>query len=324
MLERWEGRETLDLAAEMSRLTLRIAGETLFSMDVSGESGVVSQALDAVLSGFIRSVTNPLARYLPLPSTIRSRRAAKELDSVVRGIISRRRKEGGERDDLLGMFMGAKDEQTGEGMDDEQLRDEVLTMLLAGHETTANALAWTLFELSQNPEVTRKLEEEVDTVMGQAPFSMEHLGGLTWTEQVLKESLRLHPPAWIESRKCLEDDTVGGYHLPAGSFVFVCQYVIHRHPRFWTDPLQFSPDRFGTGPQLCPDGSPRPRLAWFPFGAGQRKCIGEHFAMLESKILTALIARRYRFELQPGWEVRPEPTVTLRPRGGLPMRIRKR
>lgn len=317
-----EGR-TLDMAAEMSRLTLRIAGETFFSMDISQQSGQVAPALDVVLSGFIRGVLNPLAARLPLPATLRHRKAIATLDEVVRGIVAKRRAEGGGGEDLLGLLMAARDEETGEGMSDEQLRDEILTMLIAGHETTANALAWTIYRLSQHADVDARLHSELLSVE-EGPAMARELANLPWLDMTLRESLRLHPPAWVESRMALDDDEVGGYRIPAGTFVFLSQYAVHRNPRLWEDPDRFDPERFLPERQVCPDGSPRPRLAWFPFGAGQRKCIGEGFAMMESKIVLSILARRFRFALKPGHRVESEATVTLRPRGGLPMRVSAR
>ncbi len=331
LAERWEtaAREgqVLDMAAQMSQLTLRIAGETFFSMDISQASGEVGQALDTVLSGFIRGVLNPLAARLPLPATFRHRAAIRTLHAVVDDIVRRRRAAlaSGQAagNDLLGMLLAARDEETGEGMSDAQLRDEILTMLLAGHETTANALAWTLYRLSQHADVDQRLHSELMTTP-EGPMSQESLSQLRWLDLTLRETLRLHPPAWVESRKAIADDEVGGYRVPAGAFVFLSQYAIHRNPRLWTDPERFDPERFLPERQTCPDGSPRPRLAWFPFGAGQRKCIGEHFAMIEMKIVLSILARRFSFSLLPGRRVEHEATVTLRPRGGLPMRVARR
>ena len=306
-----------------SQLTLRIAGETLFSMDISGDSDEVGNALSDMLGGFLPTITNPLLAMFPTPSRTRMRRGHATLDHVVRDIIARRRlqdPDGKNTEDLLGMFMAARDED-GHGMSDEQLRDEVLTMLLAGHETTANALAWTFWHLANNPEAADKLREEVDGLSG--PL-LERYPKLAWTGQVLDESMRLTPPAWAESRMALEDDVIGGFHIPAGSFVFMPQYAIHRNPKYWADPERFDPTRFGPGPHLCPDGSPRPRQAFVPFGDGQRKCIGEHFAKMEARIVLSELARRFRVEALPGQTVGMEPTVTLRPRGGLPMRVVRR
>lgn len=322
LADRWalQAGQIVDVAEAMNRLTLRIAGETLFSLDISGESDEVGTALSDMLGGFIPTITNPLLTWFPSPARTRMRRGKDTLDRVVREIIARRRAQdprGENTDDLLGMFMAARDED-GQGMSDEQLRDEVLTMLLAGHETTANALAWTFWHLANAPEATQKLHEELDALSG--PL-LESYPRLTWTGQVLDESMRLTPPAWVESRMAVEADVIDGFHIPAGSFVFIPQFAIHRSPKYWHEPLRFDPTRFGPGPHTCPDGSPRPKQAFLPFGDGQRKCIGEHFAKMEARIVLSTLARRFRLEALPGQTVGMEPTVTLRPRDGLPLRV---
>lgn len=316
----------VDVAESMNRLALRIAGETLFSLDISGEANSIGLALGDMLGGFLKTITNPLRNYLPLPSTFRYHRARRELDRVVYDIIRRRRADdpnGENQSDLLGMFMAARDED-GTGMSDEQLRDEVLTMLLAGHETTANTLAWTFVHLSDQPEVLSRLQTEVDSVMPGGNFSLERYPQLTYTEQVIKESMRLTPPVWVESRMAVADDVLCGHHVPAGSFVFMSQYAMHRHPKYWIDADRFNPDRFGPGAHLTPSGEPRPRGAYFPFSDGQRKCIGEHFANMEARILLSMLVRRFSFERTQSGPVSAEPSVTLRPRGGVPMRLTRR
>lgn len=320
----WQGAaergEVVDVAEAMNQLALKIAGETLFSLDISGESDAIGTALSGLLGGFLATITNPLRQYLPFPSTFRYRKARRTLDALVYDIIARRRADPVEHDDLLGLFMSARDEE-GQGMSDEQLRDEVLTMLLAGHETTANALAWTFHHLSTNPEAAARLGAELDAVLPDGRFTLERYPALTYTQAVLDESMRLSPPAWVESRRAEADDEIGGYHIPRGSFVFLPQYAIHRHPAYWADPTRFDPDRFGPGPHLTPDGSPRPRGAFFPFGDGQRKCIGEHFAKMEARIILSILASRFTFTPVPGHRVETDPSVTLRPRGGLPLQL---
>lgn len=320
------GGTVVDVAEAMNQLTLRIAGETLFSRDISGEANSIGQALGHVLGGFLASVANPLRNYLPFPSTFRYHLARRELDRVVYDIIRRRRADdpnGENQSDLLGMFMAARDED-GTGMSDEQLRDEILTMLLAGHETTANALAWAFVHLSEAPDVLSRLHAEVDTVMPDGGFTLDRYPQLAYTDQVLKESMRLTPPVWFVARKAVNADVLCGHHIPAGSFVYFSQYATHRHPKFWIDADRFDPERFGPGTHLTPAGDPRPRGAYFPFSEGQRKCIGEHFANMETRILLSTLVRRYSFERVDTVPVVAEPSVTLRPRGGLPMRLVKR
>lgn len=308
LADRWvaaaRSGETVDIAEQMNGLTLRVACQTLFSLDISQHAGSISEAVSDLLGGFVRSVTNPLLLQLPLPSTRRWYRALRTLDGVVRGIIARRRAEGAEHQDLLGLLMAARDSETGEALGDEQLRDEVLTMLVAGHETTANALTWTIYRLSQHPDVAARLGEP------------------GWMDLVLKESMRLHPPAWVVTRRALQPDTLSGMAVPRGGFVFLSPYAIHRNPAIWSDPERFDPERFLPERGVCPDGSPRPKLAYLPFGAGQRKCIGEPFAMLEASVMLGVLAERFRFELAPGWIVRNDASVTLRPKGGMPVRLR--
>ena len=310
----------LDVAEEMNRLTLRIAGETLFSTDISGESDVVGRSLAILLEQFHVHVSTPLPypEYMPTPGNFRFWRAKKAMDGVVNGLIAERRRDGGGQNDLLGMFMEARDEETGEGMSDAQLRDEVVTMLNAGHETTANALTFTLYLLSKHPDVARRLEAEVDAVLGERQPTVDDLKTLTYTMQVLRESLRLYPPVWALGRMPSEDVEIAGYHVARGSYVFVSQYAVHRNPRLWENPEGFDPDRFGA------DREPPDRFAYFPFSRGRRQCIGDRFAEMEAVLILAVLCRRYRFAVEPGHRLVLEPSVTLRPRGGLRMRVTRR
>jgi len=331
LLSDWGTREgeLVDVSAEMARVTLRIAGETLFSQDISAEGHAVGDALGEVLHAFGRlAVTaNPLAAWLPTPANWRYHRALRTLDRVVRGIVSARREEvdGDDKLDLLGLFMAARDPETGEAMPDELLRDEVLTMLLAGHETTAGALTWAMFLLARHPEVADRIAEEVDNIVGDGVLDVGTVRGLTLTRAVVLESMRLYPPVWVTARMAREDDVLGGQHIPAGTFVFASQAIVHRHPRYWVEPDRFRPERFIDDPAVCPDGSPRPRSAFLPFAAGSRKCIGEHFAMMEAVLLLAMVVRRFRLHLpHDGYAPEPMASVTLRPKDGLPLRLERR
>ncbi|MFT5683745.1 MAG: cytochrome P450 [Myxococcota bacterium] len=314
-----------DVADAMNRLTLRIAGRCFFGQDISEESSEIGSALSAVLDEFTRLVAAPFVgfEHIPTPRNLRYRRAVLALDAAAREIIAARREamERGEDggNDLLSMLLEARDPETGEGLSDQALRDEVLTMLLAGHETTANSLAWTLILLSRHPDVARKVEAEVDAVIGDGPVGFGEAMKLDWTGKVIKESMRLYPPAWVISRRAVEDDVIDGFPVPAGAFIFVSPYLIHRHPRYWENPEGFDPGRFDPERSVCPDGSPRPKDAYLPFGAGQRKCIGSHFAELEARIVLGVLMRRLRMSLLPGEVAQPAASITLRPEGGTRM-----
>jgi cytochrome P450 len=308
------GGQPFDVAEDFIHLTLRIAGLTLFGTEVGDESRAIGEALGRVQTAANKRLTQllPLPRFLPLPSHRRFERDVATLDRVVRAIIERRRREGGEHHDLLQMLMEARDEDTGERMSDTQLRDEVLTLLLAGHETTASALAWTVVLLSRNPEARQRLEAELARELAGRPPTVEDLPKLAFTRRVVDESLRLYPPAWIFSRAAIQDDVVGGFRVPRGTFVLMLPWVTHRHPKLWENPETFDPDRF-----LPERERERPRFAWFPFGGGPRQCIGNQFALMELVLVLATLLQRVRLELAPGRAFTPAPAITLRPRPGV-------
>ena len=321
MLERWDERvrrdEVLDVDAEMMALTLRIVGQCLMSADLSDESDDVGRAVAIMLRQTVERITRPLSPplFVPTPRNRAFTSARARLDALVFAIIEARRKSQGEHRDLLAMFMEARDEETGEGMSDRQLRDEVMTMVLAGHETTANALTWTFFLLSQHPEAGAELARELQRVLGGRPPTIGDLEALPYTEAVVKESMRLYPPVWMMARSVMERDEVGGVMLPKGSMVFLSPWVTQRDRRFWSSPERFEPERF-----LRPEIEDVPKYAYFPFAGGPRVCIGNGFAMMEAKLLVATILQRHRLTLEPGHPVEPEPTITLRPRHGMRMR----
>ena len=309
----------VDASAEMMRLTLRIVGETLLGADVSGESDRVGQALAYLLEDTNRRINLMLDIPLswPLPRNRRYLASRGELDGIVRGLIEARRRAREPAADLLSMLMEARDDETGQGMDDEQLRDEVMTMFLAGHETTANALSWTLALLSSHPWVEARLRDELAGVLGGRAPTLDDLPKLRLGRMVLKESMRLYPPAWMIGRAPVQDELVAGFRLPKDSLVFVSPYVTHRHPAFWDNPEGFDPERFTPEREAA-----RPKFAYFPFGGGPRQCIGSGFAQMEAELLLATLLSRCRFALVPGHPVEPEPLVTLRPRHGLLMTVR--
>lgn len=321
LLEEWRGRDSsqpMDVHVEAMRLTLRIVGHALFSTDLSAESGELGRALDDVLP-FVQKRTEALVNIpvsWPLPSHRRYRRAQRSLDKIVDSLIEAHRNAGDNAPrDLLSMLLAVRDPETGEAMDTRQVRDEVMTFLLAGHETTANAVAWTLLLLGQHPDVQSRLLGEIDSVLGDRTPTVEDIPRLDLTRRVLQESMRLYPPAWLIEREALVDDSIDGYHVPKGSVVMLCLYTTHRHPDFWDDPERFDPDRF-----LADRHQHRSRGAYFPFGAGQRQCIGEGFAMMEMMLVLPMLVRQFRFEPVEGHRIEVDPGVTLRPKHGILMR----
>lgn len=324
MLERWRARPDpsapLNLADEMARTTLSIASRALFSTQVIGEADRVLPALTVAqqeVNGRVLALF-PLPLALPTPGNRAFLRARQTLDAVVFDIIARRRRGETTAQDLLAMLMEARDADTGESMTDAQLRDELMTLFIAGYETTANALSWTWTLLARHPDVEERARAEVAQVLGDRVPEAEDIPKLRYLSQVIEESMRLHPPAWVMVRQALEEDVVGGFHVPANPrlVVAISPWVIHRQPSLWPEPERFDPDRF------TPERSAgRPRMAYLPFGAGQRHCIGNHFAMMEMVLLLAQVLRCYRLRTVPGWKVEEEPLVALRPRGGVPMHL---
>lgn len=316
MLARWE-TQPLDMMHEMMDLTQRIAARSLFGADVGAAAEAVARAVPMALDEASRRMTTlvDLPKWLPTPGNLRYQAAIRELDRVVNGIIEARRRNPGEQVDLLARLLAARDPETGEGMSDQQLRDEVMTVFLAGHETTATALTWMWYLVAGAPEVEARLHAEVDAVVaGEAP-TLEEASRLTYTTQVLEEAMRLFPPVWFIKREAVEEDEVGGYRIEKSREIGIVPYVTHRHPEFWENPSAFDPDRFA--PERA---AGRHRFAFFPFSGGPRVCVGGHFAMLEAKIIVATVARRYRLASVPGARVEPKPSVTLRPRYGMWLR----
>lgn len=313
---RWRNGETLDMAEEMTSLTLAIVGRTLFSVDVESEAREVGEALTAVLGTFgtLMLPGGDILRKLPIPSVRRAARAREMLDRTIYRIITERRKSGRDHGDLLSMLLLAQDEDDGGTMTDKQVRDEALTLFLAGHETTANALTWTWYLLSQNPEVELKLLAELYDVLGARAPSFDDLPNLRYTEMVLAEALRLYPPAWSMARLAAEEYEVAGYRVPAGSIIAMSPYLMHRKPEYYPDPERFEPYRWRPGQR-----DKRPKFAYFPFGGGPRVCIGERFAWMEGTLLIATIARCWHMRVTPGHIVEIRPQITLRTRHGMRM-----
>ena len=323
MLDQWqdfaEREQPLDVAAEMLRLTLRIVSKALFNSDLSHEMRTVDQAIttvNKVLSDYIYIPFPPL--NVPTPRNRSLQAASRTFDQVVYDIITWRRQQNTDTGDLLSMLLSARDEETGQGMDDQQVRDEVITLLIAGHETVSTALTWTWYLLSHYPDVERRLHTELDTVLGGQIPKVEHLARLSYTRMVLEEALRLYPPAWVFGRKAIADDEIGGYFIPANSMIVLSPYLTHRHPAFWENPELFDPERF------TPERSAgRPHYAYFPFGGGPRMCIGSNFALMEMQLILATVVQRYQLHLVPGHPVEPEALLSLRPRYGLRMTLQR-
>jgi cytochrome P450 len=318
MLTHWQqyeaSGEAFDVAQEMMRLTFAIVGRTLFSVDLSGEAEAIGPALTVALEWAndrtVQLVRLPLS--VPTPANRRVLRAIETLDAMVFRIIEERRRRPAGGHDLLSMLLEARDERTGEGMSDQQLRDEVMTLVLAGHETTANALTWTLYLLSKHPTVARRLRAEVVGVLGERVPTSDDLPQLPYTLRVIEEALRLYPPAWWIERQSVRADEIGEYSIEPQAFVAIVPYAMHRHPTYWDNPEGFDPDRFA--PERAAD---RPKFAYLPFGGGPRQCIGNGFALMEAQLVLAMLMQHYRLDLVPGHPVEPEPLVTLRARHGV-------
>lgn len=322
MLDRWQvyaaNQQPLDVTREMTALTLRVVGQALFSTDTGSQADRVGQSFTLLSEDLVRRFRS-MSLFPPVLPTRRDRRfrqARRELNTVVYEIINARRRHNADQGDLLAMLMQARDEETGATMDDDQLRAEVKTLLLAGHETTANLLSWTWYLLAQHPEVEQRLHAELVRVLGGRLPTVTDLPQLRYTRMVIDETLRLYPPAWIIPRKAARADQFGHYRIPAQSALLISPYVTHRHPEFWETPERFDPERFT--PERA---AARPRYAYFPFGGGPRLCIGNNFALMEAQLIVSTIAQRYRLRLVPEHPVEPEALITLRPRHGLPMRL---
>lgn len=312
-----------DLTPILSHLTLDIISRAMFSSDVQGTAAQVSHHIH-VLNGYaLRMLRNPwlflLPRCIPLPFTSGPVGSLNALNRIVTGIIQRRRTQPSEHDDLLSMLLSACAEETGRGMTDEQLRDEVMTIFVAGHETTANAMAWLLYLVSRHPEVEARLVAEITTNWPAEGLTPANLQNFTYLRQVIDESLRVYPSIWSVGRRCTEEDELGGFRIPVGMNVVVPIYYFHWSERFWKEPHKFDPERFA--PERRPPPEP---MIYFPFGAGPRSCIGNHFALQELMIMTILFYRALTFRVADGFKVEPDPLITLRPKYGMEMTLRRR
>jgi cytochrome P450 len=323
--ERWErlaaeGRE-IEIGAEMLRITLRVVGTTLFSHDLSGDADVLGDAIRVSFGHVSRRMTMPvsLPSWLPTAGNRRFGAARDVVHGAIDAMVRERRASGGERADLLGMLLAAQDAETGARMDDRQVRDEAVTLMLAGHETAATSLSWAWYLLAGNPGPAARMRQELDAVLGGRAPGVDDLPRLPYTRAVFDETLRLYPPAWSQPRETVREDEIGGFRIPPKTMVLVAQWVTQRRPDLWERAGEFVPERFvGAGPGTFPP------FAYYPFGGGARQCIGSAFALVESQIVLATLAQRFEPELVPGQEVVPDPTFILRPRHDIRMRLRRR
>ena len=320
LASRWKDAGVRDVHKDMMRLTLEIVAEALFGANVGDHAEVVGESLEAILTMVSDSLTLffPALSGLPTPKRLRFDRAIKRLDAIIYGVIEQRRATGAEGNDLLSMLLHAEDTD-GTRMSDKQLRDECMTLFLAGHETTALNLSWTWLLLARHPAVERKLALELQEVLGDRPATFADVPNLKYTGQVIAESLRMYPPAWSMGREAREDVEIGGYHVPRGGQIWFCPWAIQRDSRWFASPDAFRPERW--------DGDfakTLHRYAYFPFGGGPRFCIGQAFAQMEAVLILATLARSFRVDVEPSLEIVPDPSVTLRPKHGLSARITSR
>ncbi len=324
-LASWQPGERRDIHVEMMRITLDIAAKTLFGAEVGDEAQAIASAMEVAQQNFIGRFNSllPLPMWIPTPANLRMQRAVRKLDEVMYGIIRQRRADmqtPGNRStvsqsmggDLLSLLLRARDEDDGSAMTDRQLRDEAMTLFLAGHETTALVLSWTWFLLAEHPDAEQNLMAELDAVLAGRPPTADDWPRLKFTEMIALESMRLYPPAYVIGREAIVDCGIGGYAVPRGTTVLMPQWVVQRDPRFFEEPEKFRPERWGQERIKS-----LPKFAYFPFGGGPRVCIGQQFAMMELVLILATIAQKFRFRMQPGAMVKPVASFTLRPATGI-------
>ena len=326
--QRWQDGDHIDLAAEMSELTLHVVVKTLFNLELADTVRRIGAAFE-LSNDYIKSRDNqppPVRRLfhrLPLPFTRRFKRSLAYLDATVYDLIAQRRRSGLDGNDLLSLLLNVRDDEAENPQDavmtDQQVRDEVITLFAAGHETTAVALTWTWYLLATHTDVQARFHAELDDVIGNRAPTLADLSNLTLTDRILTESMRLYPPIWSTGRMAFEPIELDGYRIPAGAAIVAPQLIVHRDPRWFKDPLQFQPDRWT--PQFREN---LPRFAYYPFGGGPRLCIGEGFAWMEAKLLLAVLGQRWRMRHDAGHKIELQPLVSLRPKGGMPMYLERR
>lgn len=322
LMEDWKDGEVRDIHQDMMKVTLAIITETMFGKTVKEGADKIGHAIDVGL----KYVSTKATSFIDIPLSVPTRsnrefvESSEVLDKTIYGLIEERRKSTGNHTDLLAMLLAARDEDDGQGMTDEQVRDEVMTIFVAGHETTANTMSWIFYLLATHPEAEQKLHDELKSVLGGRLPTVEDIPNLTYVNLIISETLRLYPAAWTINREVVEPVEIGGHTYEPGDTLMMSQYVMHRQEKYFEDPDEFRPERFA-GDLL----KRIPAYAYFPFGGGPRICIGNNFALMEAALLLATIAQRYRLRLaEPDQKVELEPVVTLRPKNGLPMRLEKR
>lgn len=323
MGEKWrsaaQSGKVLDIAVEMRRLTQQITVKTMFSSDVGSDGDIIGEAVEKAFGYLARSIWLSWLPNRLIPGHGEYQQSIKTFNNVVYRLLDERRKSQQDHGDLLTMLLQARDEETGEGMTDKQIRDEVLTIFLAGQDTPATSLAWIWHLLAQHPDVEQRLHAELATVLGGRVPSFQDLPQLTYTRMVIEEAMRLYTTVWILFRTPLTDDTIGGYTIPAGSIVMISPYLMHRHPAFWEEPERFNPERFA--PERAGE---QQRFAYIPLSGGQRQCTGSAFAMVEMQLVLATLAQQYQLRTEPGHVVEPRAMLTYYPRNGVRMIARPR
>lgn len=312
-----EGKE-FDMTEYMNSVTLDIVAAALFSSNVSKDIDTIRDALTIANEFAMKRITEPikLPLWVPIPKLYKFKKAAHALDSVVYRFIDEHRKNADRPNDLLTMLMDAQDEETGEKMSDLQLRDECMTIFLAGHETTSLALSWFWMLMDEHPEEEQKLQEELKTVLNGRTPEFSDIPKLKYTKQLIEETMRLYPPAWTVGRRPIEDDVIDGYPIKKGQNILMMAYHVHRHPDYWDEPDKFMPERFSDE-----NAKKIKKYAYFPFGGGPRLCIGNSFAMMEMQIVVATLAQRFKFKRTETHVIEKEPLITMRPKGGIKMKI---
>ena len=320
MCRRWQNGMIVDINREMMHLTQNIVVDALFNSAVERNSGLLVDSLTTIMNSFPRMLF-PYSEYLdnlPLPHNYRFKKALRNLDGIVYSIIEEKRSSGNEGHDLVSLLVGAKDEEGKDFFTNRQIRDEVITFFIAGQETTANALSWTWHLIANNKYVEKKIEDELSGVLNHGLPSYDDIDRLVYLNNVIKESLRLYPPAWAVVRKSINEYNIAGYNIPPGSDIYMSQYVVHRDSRFFEEPTKFYPERWESL-----DSSNLPRFAYFPFGGGTRKCIGEPFALMEAVLILAVVFDKWRMEPVYNSEIKPKPLITIRPGSCIEMKLQR-